>query len=273
VELRRATSSGAAKAGRIVHSWSDGEVSFSLRRVGRVLRASCSLTGEFVVDADGGVIHADPSGAADEFWEHRMVATAFPLLVAERGDLVTHAAAVEVDGQAIVFLGPPRRGKSTLAAVAAGLGYRLLAEDGAAVELLSSGALVWPGPTGIRVTSDVMSALGLSRDRRAGKRTHFIAGARHADEPVPLGAVVVLGERAAASSLTRVEPVAAVPAVVPSLIFGGSDRLAEAFRGAARLSELAPVFRACFPDDLALMESELSGLLHRLAGSVAASGS
>lgn len=271
VELRRTTRASATGVGPTVHSWNDGDVTFTLRRVGRTLHASCSLTGYFVVDADAGIVHAAPSDAPDELWEHRMVATAFPLLAAERGDVVAHAAAVEVDGRALVFVGPPRRGKSTLAAVAGSLGYRVLAEDGAAIELLPTGALVWPGPAGIRVTSEVMSSLGLSRDGGDHrKQTHFIRDEGHADEPVPLGALVVLGERGA-RSLTRLHPAAAVPSVVPSLIFGGSDRLGEAFRGAARIASLVPSFRASLPDDLGVMQAELKDLLTRL-GSFVPSG-
>jgi hypothetical protein len=134
-----------------------------------------------------------------------------------------------------------------------------------------AGALVWPGPSGIRVASEVLRALGLSLDDgSAGKRTHFVERARHADEAVALGAVVILGERGSSASLARIEPAAAVPHVLPSLIFGGSDRLADAFRGAARLASLAPCFRASLPDDLGVMQTELSGLLSRLAESVAA---
>jgi hypothetical protein len=268
VELRRAVPS--ADVGRIVHFWSDAGVTFTLRRAGRALQASCSLTGDFVVDGEAGTVDAAPSDAADELWEHRMVATAFPLLAAERGDTVAHAAAVEVDGRAVVFVGPPRRGKSTLAAAAASVGYRVLAEDGAAIELLPAGALVWPGPTGIRAAAQVMSSLGLSRDGGGErKRTHFLPEVRHADVPVPLGALVVLGERGAAASLTRLEPAAAVPSIVPSLIFGGSDRLGEAFRGAARIAELVPCFRACLPDDLGLIQAELRSLLGRLPSGAA----
>ena len=266
VELRRAPPKRPSERGRIVHSWSDAGVPFTLRRAGRALHASCSLTGDFVVDGAAGFVDAAPSGEADELWEHRMVATAFPLLAAERGDVVAHAAAVEIDGRGLVFVGPPRRGKSTLAAAAASLGYRVLAEDGAAIELLATDAIVWPGPTGIRTTSQVMSALGLSRDVESRrKRTHFLRGAQHAHEPVPLGALVVLAERGASPSLTRLQPAAAVPSVVPSMIFGGSDRLGEAFRGAARLAELVPIFRASLPDDLGVLPAELSDLLTRVA--------
>jgi hypothetical protein len=267
VELRRG-SRAAPEVGPIVHSWSDGDVTFVLRRSGRKLHASCSVTGEFVVDGEARLIEAAPNGAPDEVWEHRMVATAFPLLAAERGDVVAHAAAIEVGTRAVVFLGPPRRGKSTVAAAAAGLGYRLLAEDGAAIELAPDGALVWPGPTGIRVTSRVMSTLGLVSDGGGDrKRTHLVPSVRHAEEPVPLGGVVVLGERGA-PALTPLEPAAAVPSVVPSLIFGGSDRLGEAFRGAARLVSIVPAFRACLLDDLSAVRAELSDLLSRLADGV-----
>ena len=46
-----------------------------------------------------------------------------------RGDTALHAAAVEVDGQAVVLGAPGTFGKTTLAAAFHAAGHRLLSED------------------------------------------------------------------------------------------------------------------------------------------------
>jgi len=252
--------------GEVVHEWFGPEVTFRMRRVGDRLHCSCSVTGSFVVDAAAGSIQAQPRSdrGTDGMWEHRMVGTAVPLLLAERGDLVVHAAAIETDAGAVLFVGPAGRGKPTLALTAPALGLRILAEDGVDVD---GDGVVWPGPRGVRIRRDVVDALALETRSQPGatprrKATHFIPDALYADEPVGLAAVVILAERSGNGLLAEpLEPAAAVPVLVPSLIFGGSDRLAQAFGLACGLVELVPVFRAAMPDDLAAAPDALRALI------------
>ena len=60
----------------------------------------------------------------DDLWEHRLVSVAVPLLLAERGDIALHAAAVARGDRAVAFAGASTRGKSTLAVAAAACGAR-----------------------------------------------------------------------------------------------------------------------------------------------------
>jgi hypothetical protein len=175
-----------------------------------------------------------------------------------------HAAAIETDAGAVLFVGPAGRGKSTLALTAPALGLRLLAEDGVDID---GDGVVWPGPRGVRVRQDVIDALALETRSRPGatprrKATHFIPDALYADDPVPLAAVVLLAERSRDGLVTEsLEPAAAVPALIPSLIFGGSDRLAQAFGLACALVERVPLFRAALPDDFAAAPDALGAVL------------
>ena len=264
--------------GEIVHEWFGPGVTFRMHRVGDRLHCSCSVTGSFVVDAAAGSIQAQPRAdrGTDEMWEHRMVGTALPLLLAERGDLVVHAAAIETDAGAVLFVGPAGRGKSTLALTAPSLGLRILAEDGVDVD---ADGVVWPGPRGVRIRRDVVDAIALETRGQPGatprrKATYFIPDALYADLPVGLAAVVILAERSRDGFLTEpLEPAAAVPALVPSLIFGGSDRLAQAFGLACGLVELVPVFRAAMPDDLAAAPDALRALVELASGEDPGDGS
>ena len=264
--------------GNLVHEWFGPDVTFRMHRVGERLHCSCSVTGTFLVDAAMGSIHAQPRAdrGTDEMWEHRMVGTAVPLLLAERGELVVHAAALETEAGAVLFVGPAGRGKSTLALTAPALGLRILTEDGADVD---GDGIVWPGPRGVRIRSDVADTLAFETRSRPGatprrKATHFIPDALYADEPAPLAAVVVLAKRSQDGLVAGpLEPAAAVPALVPSLIFGGSDRLGHAFGLACGLVDRVPVFRAAMPDDLAAAPAALQAVLELATGREPGNGS
>ena len=254
--------------GELVHSWAEyGDWTFELIRSERLLYGVCSITGTFAIDAAAGTIEAAPGDRGpDAFWEHRMVSVAFPLLLAERGELVAHASAVVGGGMAVLLAGPPGRGKSTLALLAPRLGYALVAEDGVVVSLDADGPIVWPGPRGVRVLPDVLAQFEGAAVEGPRKSTRLLPEGSYTVEPVPLGAFIVLDERRGRTlDVTRLDPLLAVPPVIPTLIFGGTDRLARAFAQTARLVQQVPVYRASMPDDLDAAPTALAELLTTVA--------
>ena len=80
-----------------------------------------------------------------------------------RGDLPLHAAAVDVNGSAVVFAAPGRYGKTTLAAAFTQAGHRLLSEDLTCVST-NPVPVVWPGPALLRVRKDAFRRLAFSDD-------------------------------------------------------------------------------------------------------------
>jgi len=120
------------------------------------------------------------------------------LVLLQRGDLPIHAAAVEVEGGAVLLAAPGRFGKTTLAAAFLHSGHRVLAEDLSCLRLAPEAVIV-PGPAMLRIRRDV---LGQFRPRDArmvgdyGERISFaMDGPMRGDcTPVPLRAVVLLQE-------------------------------------------------------------------------------
>jgi hypothetical protein len=113
-----------------------------------------------------------------------------------RGDLPLHAAAVDVNGSAVVFAAPGRYGKTTLAAAFMQAGHRLLSEDLTCVRTNPTPA-VWPGPALLRVRKDAFSRLSFSHDDVVDEdetRMYVMPDqqARGSGAAVPLRAIVFL---------------------------------------------------------------------------------
>ncbi len=211
-------------------------------------------SGRFLVDPGQGRIVVDREDGDDELLEHRIASSALCVLLALRGDLVLHASAVEVDGRAVLFCGPTQRGKSTLARALGEAGYRLLGEDGIAIELGGNKPIAFPGARGVRARS---------RDENGRNRTDLIDDPGDGTPPpCPVAAVVLLEARGEALTVDRLEPARALALLTPNLVHSGSRRtIGDAFANLATLLRSVPAFVASLPDDINLLSKSAQGLL------------
>lgn len=113
-----------------------------------------------------------------------------------RGDLPLHAAAVEIDGKAVILGAPRTYGKTTLAAALAGAGYRLLSEDVTCIRPAERPAVI-PGPAMLRLRHDVAERLEVPNTTLLGDeddRVHLaVDPALRGDcRPVPLAGIMLL---------------------------------------------------------------------------------
>jgi hypothetical protein len=255
VQIVRADGSPLDRTGELT-AWHDGTggAGFALARTEGALIAWCGATGEYEIDASVATVRCN-GGAGGDAWEHRIGTMAIPLLLAERGELGLHAAAVGVGGRAVLFAGPSGRGKSTLALAASEHGHPVLSEDGVTIDPDDEPLRIWPGLRGVRVATP-------------GRRKGFIElpPEHEAREPLPLGAICVLGERAEQLEVVPLSPTDAVPAFVPSLIHSGEPAaLARAFAVLARVLAQVPSYRVSLPDDLGRAGPSVRSLLEQLA--------
>jgi hypothetical protein len=251
VHVVRADRSLLDRPGELV-AWHErpGGAGFALARSRDALLAWCGATGEYEIDAAKATIRCNGSAGGDP-WEHRIGTMAVPLLLAERGELALHAAAVGARGRAVLFAGPSGRGKSTLAFAASEGGHPVLSEDGVTVDPDDEQLRIWPGLRGARVAV-------------SGKPRGFVElpAEREVREPLPLGAICLLGERGERLEITPLGPAAAVPALVPSLVHSGEPAaLARAFGLLARVLERVPAYRVSLPDDLRLVGPSVGSVL------------
>jgi hypothetical protein len=132
-----------------------------------------------------------------------------------------HASSVDVDGKAVTIVGPPGAGKSTTAAAFAHLGHDVLSDDVAALHDTGERMEVAPGYPRVNLWPDSVRALHGSEDALptitptwAKRFLPLERASRFACQPLPLGAIYLLGRRDSNRQKTSFEQVAASEALV-----------------------------------------------------------
>jgi len=165
----------------------------------------------------------------------------------ERGDLSLHAAAVEVDGSAILLAAPGRGGKTTLACGFLQSGYRVLAEDVSCCRP-SAVPLLLPGPAMLRVRADTFAHVELAGTRVVAEdpdRVILSIGPHASGEgrAVPVRAVVVLGASTSEPALERVALPEAIRALWSlSFRLPGDVHRARCFQAVTAIASAVPVW-------------------------------
>lgn len=167
-----------------------------LRRDGKLFHLWIEDGGWFAVDPEEGRVRV-PADRDRVRREER--ALGFPMLLCflARGDIPLHAAAVEIDGEAVLLSAPRRSGKTTLAAAFAAAGHRVLSEDLVCIRSGSPPTVV-PGPSMLRLRHDMADEFSIPGARELGRdddRVHLsLERDRRTCEPVPLGGIALLHE-------------------------------------------------------------------------------
>jgi hypothetical protein len=178
-----------------------------------------------------------------------------------RGDLPLHAAAVEVDGGAVLLAAPRTYGKTTMAAAFHRAGHRVLSEDTSCVRAGADAAIV-PGPAMLRLRHDVAARLSPPRAERLGEdedRVHYALHDPGDCEPVPLRAVVFLDESPEAAGLEPVEQPEAIRDLwALSFRLPLEQDVADSFTGVVDLAAAVPSFRLRRPLDLDALDDHVA---------------
>ncbi|MCJ2189195.1 hypothetical protein [Novosphingobium beihaiensis] len=126
----------------------------------------------------------------------------------QRGLLVLHGNAIEIDGKCMICVGPSGVGKSTLTAAFLQRGFRVLADDVVPIDP-SRNAI--PGYPRIKLWQDVADKLGIETKKldeiRPGmKKYNYPLGTAFCDKPIPVGMICLLSPHAKDTiEVTRVQ--------------------------------------------------------------------
>lgn len=208
---------------------------------------------EFLIDADGCQIRGRaPSPASLADLASYLTGPVLGFILRLRGIVALHASAVDVQGKAILLVGNACSGKSTTAAALAMRGFKVIAEDVAALAPDGDGFLVRRGCAEIALRPDAVAAMYGSSDALPvfsptwnKRRLDLLDIEAFSPGPVPVGAVYMLTNTGGIPSAPCIAPLSPRDAMLELLANVYGNRL--------------------FHDDLKLRELDA---VHRIAASV-----
>jgi hypothetical protein len=237
---------------------------------------------EFLVSADGHDIrfHRLPRATSESLSTYLLgQVLSFSLLAF--GVEPLHGTVVEIDGEAVAFLGDCGYGKSTLGAAFLSLGYPILTDDLIVLESTATGYAVQPGMPRLKLFPSVARrVLGIERsgprlNAGTSKQILPLAAGQVAQHPAPLRALYVLSEPTRANVRTagrvRLERVSGADALLEVIkatfntVVVGRDRLARQFAFANALAAAVPVTRLSYPRNLSLLPAVCEAVLADLS--------
>jgi len=155
---------------------------------------------DFYIQDDGTQFSCFPVPDIDDRTiEHLFRNNVWPFMLNRRGEMVFHAACVEIEERAIAFLGESGMGKSTLASHFATTGYRFLSDDGLWVREDGNTYMAQPNAASIRLWDEsyravIPKGMSLAPELSFTQKSCILASDRlqHCDTPRPLNACFFL---------------------------------------------------------------------------------
>jgi len=194
-----------------------------------------------------------------------------------------HGTVVEVDGEAVAFVGDCGYGKSTLGAAMLARGRPILTDDLVALESYADSWRVHPGIPRLKLYPSVARAFlksdvrGTPLNRGTSKLVLPLDPGQSTSRALPLRAIYVLprprraeGRKSARVHIEELSSGAAFLEVLRATfnpVVVDSSRLANQFDVACRLAAAVPVRRLTYRRDLSLLPAVCDAVLGDLAGS------
>jgi len=221
--------------------------------------------GAYRIDPETGCVEM-PVGDDEVMREQRLWGIPAALCFRHRGDIPLHAAAVEVDGQAVLLAAPRRHGKTTLALAFQRRGYRLLSEDLACCRLGPVPAVL-PGPALLRIRPDMYDGrppAGTHVAATRGGRTYLALDEDRtgSSAPVPIVALVFLRESSNGITFERVPASIAIRDLwTVSFRLPGDAARARTFTQLTRLAGAVPSWNLYRPVRLESLDATVTRIV------------
>ncbi len=156
--------------------------------------------GSFLIRGGTEIIVDPAPNSNDQTLRLFLLGPALAILLHQRGHLVLHASAVEIDGVGVVFMGAPGSGKSTTATAFHRRGHPLVADDIVSVSFDRAGsALIDVAPPLVKIWPDAATALGEDLERAPRVSLQIDKRLMSLQRPgspacIPLGRIFILAE-------------------------------------------------------------------------------
>ena len=220
---------------------------------------------EFLVSPDGHRIAGRPlDHASRDMFHAHLLGQVLSFALIKLGIEPVHATAVVIDGSTVAFIGDSGYGKSTLAAAFLLAGHPLLTDDLLVVREKSDSFVAYSGPSRIKLFPETAKAFlgkqvsGVPMNPYSRKLVIPLGSTQSSQAPAPLRAIYMLSPQAAKSRGKRVtirkrsqrQAFLALTANTFNTKVTTSDRLAQQFALAARLSSKVPVKSLVYPRNI-----------------------
>jgi hypothetical protein len=150
--------------------------------------------------ADGKRITVEPvAEVTEEGIRLLLLGSVMGVLLHQRGRLLLHGSAVEINGGVALFLGHSGWGKSTMAAAFHKCGYRVVTDDIAAIDTTTNEMQIVPGFPQLKLRSDSALALGHDPEQLAAlhhriDKRGLRCAQQFAQESLPVKRIYVLAQ-------------------------------------------------------------------------------
>ncbi|WP_372022671.1 hypothetical protein P7L70_04690 (plasmid) [Tistrella mobilis] len=177
-----------------------------------------------------------------------------------RGRLPLHAAAVVVEGRAVLIAGASGRGKSTFAAALARAGGQVIADDMVSPMVTDGRVVAAPVLPRLRLMADAAGHFGLTGPVAPDGKILVTPAADPSPAPVPVAALLLLGDRGDGPARSgRLAALAAVPAIRGQITGGAAtlplyDRTAAFSTALLDLARHMPVLSLSLPEGLGRLD-------------------
>lgn len=264
------------------HDWTDGigQVWASLAKQNGKYLIRFPDYADFWVSSNGREIDCIPCpDIPQETLNHLFLDQVFPCLLTQNNQIMFHAAAVGINGEAVAFIGETGAGKSTLTSSLCSKGFQLLTDDGLLVVEEAGRFWVVPGYPSVRLWPESLPEIFAGnppstdvahysdKQRVAAEQAAF----PFAMERMPLRGIYLLQpqetDSAGEIAITRIFPRDAFNECFNSIFrldFRDRVKLKEQFTMTARMVEATPVFSLNFPHDFSQLTAVHACLLAHL---------
>lgn len=121
-------------------------------------------TGVFLINNGDKIVFIPAPDALEQVTRFYIVGTVMSILLYQRQFLVLHGSVIDLDGEAVIFLGNSGDGKSSTAAALHSQGFNLVNDDVAPITISEQPAILQPGFPQIKMSPATANALGYDFD-------------------------------------------------------------------------------------------------------------